>query len=209
MRVLVIGANGRVGRRIVQNLKAAGHHTIAMIRSAEQRAYFESMSVPTVLADLEGPFEHAFQEVEAVIFAAGAPEGAGAEKNLLVDQEGAIKAIDLAERYHVNRFIMLSAKNADQPYHSPFNKSFILAKHRADEHLKKSSLNYTIIRPCRLTDEEPTGHVHLQAHIPEDCHINREDVARVLVHLMDVKAAGKQAFDLQSGSEKIENLFIH
>lgn len=206
MKVLVIGANGKTGRLIIRNLKQAGHYAIAMVRRADQIPFFQEQSVPAVLGDLEGSFEHAFQEAEAVIFAAGSAEGAEAVKNLSIDQEGAIKAIDLAEQYGLKRFIMVSVKNADQPYLSSFGKAFTMAKHRADEYLKKSALNYTIVRPCRLTDEAPTGLVQLQAHIPEDCNVSREDVARVLVKLIDTKAAEKQEFDLQSGTVKIEDI---
>lgn len=206
MKVLVIGANGRIGRQVVENLQQTNHQPIAMVRNAEQVSFFEKQSVPVVLGDLEGPFEHAFQEVEVVIFAAGSSEGANAARNLSVDQEGAIRAIDLAEKYRVKRFIMVSVKNADQPYLSAFEKPFLMAKHRADEYLKKTSLPYTIIRPCRLTNDKPTGLVHLQAHIPEDCQVTRGDVAKVLVRLIDLKSAVKQEFDLQNGTVQIENL---
>lgn len=206
MRVLVIGANGRIGRRVVKKLKTSEHEPIAMVRSTDQIPFFEKLSVPTVLGDLEGFFEHAFEDIDAVIFAAGTPPGADAVRNLSVDQEGAIKAIDLAERFQIKRFIMMSVKNADQPYYSSFEKAFTIAKHRADEYLRNSSLNYTIVRPCRLTDQEPTGHVHLQAHIPEDCEVSRGDVAEVLVELIGRKGAEKQEFDLQNGTVKIENI---
>lgn len=206
MNVLVIGANGKVGRQVIEHLKSTNHQPIAMVRNAEQVSFFEQKSVPAVLGDLEGPFEHAFQGAEAVIFTAGSPEEADAARNLAVDQEGAIKAIELAENYHIKRFIMTSVKNADQPYLSSFGKSFLMAKHRADDYLKKSSLPYTIVRPCRLTNDTPTGLVHLQAHIPEDCEVTRGDTANVLVKMLDLKAAVRQEFDLQNGTVKVENI---
>ena len=72
MKVLVIGANGNTGTRIVQRLLEGPHDPVAMVRSAEQRGKFDVMGAPTVLADLEYPIDHAVQGCDAVVFAAAA-----------------------------------------------------------------------------------------------------------------------------------------
>ena len=71
MKVLVIGANGNTGTRVIRRLANGPHDPVAMIRNPADRAKFDSLGVPTILADLEYPIDHAVQGCDAIIFAAG------------------------------------------------------------------------------------------------------------------------------------------
>ncbi|MGK8553721.1 NAD-dependent epimerase/dehydratase family protein [Nocardia gipuzkoensis] len=68
MRVLVTGANGYLGRAVIEALAAAGHDPIAMVRRATS-----SLQVPTRVADLldEVGLRQALDGVEAVCHLAG------------------------------------------------------------------------------------------------------------------------------------------
>ena len=86
MDVLVIGANGQVGRNIVKELADTNHNAVAMVRKEEQKAKMEELGASkVVLADLEEDFSNAFDNVDAVIFAAGSGPKTGAEKTLTID----------------------------------------------------------------------------------------------------------------------------
>lgn len=113
MKVLVIGANGNTATRVVRRLAASCHEPLAMIRNAEQRHKFDEMAVPTVLADLEYPIDHAVQGCDAVIFAAGSGGRTGKDKTVLVDHIGAIRSMVTAQLHGARRFVMLSSTNAD------------------------------------------------------------------------------------------------
>ncbi len=210
MNVLVIGANGQVGKHIIHKLKDSEHEPVAMVRNSDQVPQFEDLGVKTVLGDLEKDFENAYHGIDAVIFAAGSGPHTGADKTILIDQEGAIKAIDRAKHFGVQRFIMLSTMGADRPEIGPDDfKYYLYAKHRADEYLKTSGVNYTILRPGGLTDEKGTGKVKLQDHINDFGEIPREDVADVLVQLLSWDNAENKGFDLISGDQSLEDVLSH
>ncbi|WP_042220391.1 SDR family oxidoreductase [Oceanobacillus manasiensis] len=207
MRVLVIGANGDVGKNIVKNIKnTEDHEPVAMVRKEEQLGYFNDLGVETVLADLEGDFEKAFNQIDAVIFAAGSGPDTGPDKTIIIDQEGAIEAADLAVKNGVKHFILLSSMGADQPKGASKGKHYLYAKHRADLYLTSTTLNYTIVRPGALTDEPGNGKVNLQESGTEFGEIPREDVASVLVHLLAKKEAKGKIYELVSGSTKVADI---
>src|SRR5699024_10983797 len=146
MRVLVVGANGQIGHQVVEKLKEKGHDPVAMVRKEEQTGQFKDRGIETVLADLEKDFSHAFENYDAVVFAAGSGGSTGEDKTIIIDQEGAIETMDNAKEDSVKHFFIVSSigsgdsKNADQINY------YMYAKHRPCEHLKASGLNYTSIR---------------------------------------------------------------
>ncbi|GAB3045410.1 SDR family oxidoreductase [Virgibacillus ainsalahensis] len=206
MRVLVIGANGSVGKQVVEKLMDANHEPVAMVRKAEQLSQFEDIGAQTVLTDLEENFESAYDDVDAVIFAAGSGPNTGADKTIIIDQEGAIEATDLAKKYGINRFVLLSSMGADKPKDAKQIKHYLYAKHRADEYLKDSGLAYTILRPGGLTDDPGKGKVNLQEKIEEFGKVTREDVASVLVQILTSKEAENKVFELLEGDTPVSDL---
>ncbi|WP_077624156.1 SDR family oxidoreductase [Sediminibacillus massiliensis] len=209
MKVLVIGANGKVGRHVARTLQESDHEPVAMVRDTDQVPWFEEQGIKTVLGNLESNFEEAFYGIDGVIFAAGSGPHTGPDKTIIIDQEGAIKSIELAEQFGVSRFIMLSSMNADKPEQYPAMKHYLFAKHRADDYLRKSRLNYTIIRPGGLTNEEGTGKVRLEESIPEGGTIPRADVAKVLVYLLSVPRAEFKSFDLIRGTDELGEVLAY
>ena len=109
MNVLVIGANGKIGQKIVGLLGKSDHEVTAMVRKDEQVPKLEDLGAKTVKGDLEKDISHAVKGADAVIFTAGSGGKTGADKTILIDQEGAIKAMDEAESKGVKRFIIVSA----------------------------------------------------------------------------------------------------
>ncbi|NGO91505.1 MAG: NAD(P)H-binding protein, partial [Halomonas sp.] len=89
MTTLVIGANGQIGQQFCALAKQAGTPVKAMIRHQEQAAWFEERGIPTVIADLEGELEHAFEGCDQVVFTAGSGPHTGPDKTLLIDLFGA------------------------------------------------------------------------------------------------------------------------
>ncbi|WLR48186.1 SDR family oxidoreductase [Halobacillus litoralis] len=206
MKVLVIGANGKVGKHIVDKLVETEHTPYAMVRKKDQISQFEEKGVETIHADLMRDFEHAFKGMDAVIFAAGSGPDTGADMTIVIDQEGAIKAAEHAEANGVKRYMMLSSIGADRAEEAPDDfKFYLYAKRRADEYLKSTDLDYTIVRPGGLTNDAGTGKVTLQERTDQG-EIPREDVAATLVHLLSVEGSIHQSYDLISGDTPIEEL---
>ncbi|WP_100332149.1 SDR family oxidoreductase [Bacillus xiapuensis] len=208
MNVLVIGAAGLTGKRVVKHLADSSQHLVrAMVRKAEQTDEMETLGAKAILANLEQDFSFAMNDVNAVIFAAGSGSATGHDKTIAVDQEGAKKAADFAKKKGIERFIMLSSIGTENPAAGPAElRPYLEAKKAADLHLQNSGLNYTIVRPGTLTNEPGTGKIALSRHFTalDSRTISRDDVARVLVDSLLLKETEHQVFEIVSGDTPIE-----
>ena len=204
MKVLVIGANGNTGKRVVRRLSESSHEPLAMIRDPEQRATFEELGVPTVLADLEYPIDHAVAGCQAVIFAAGSGGHTGKDKTVLVDHIGAIRSMVTAQVQGARRYIMLSSINADVNSRSNIGH-YHKAKGYADTHLRESDLDYTIICPGGLRDDRGNGRVSVSS----ECHLSgittRDNLAAALVACLDIEGTSGKTFSLLEGETPLED----
>ncbi len=203
MKVCVVGANGQIGKQVVQLLKESGEHTpIAMVRKQEQVASFEGLGVNTVLASIAESVEkiaEAISGCDAIVFTAGSGGHTGPDQTLLIDLDGAVKTIEAAEQVGVKRFVMVSALGANK--REKWNEAirpYYVAKHYADRILVESDLTYTIVRPGGLLNEEGTGHVELGENLTRNT-IPRADVAKVIVAALSEENTYYQSFDLVSG----------
>ncbi|WP_227395357.1 SDR family oxidoreductase [Jeotgalibacillus aurantiacus] len=186
MDILVIGANGTTGKLVIDKLaKRNRYYARGMVRSEDQTQGIEQLGGLPVIGDLEGEFSSAYDEVDAVIFAAGSGGHTGPDKTKSVDEEGAMKAIDIAVEKGISKFVMLSAIAADEPSVLDLDENMQIyyeAKKNADQYLINSGLNYTIIRPGLLTNEKGTGKIRAAEKLSDrQGEITREDVADVLV----------------------------
>src|SRR5690625_1927459 len=113
MNILVVGANGQIGKQLVKKIQDTNKHTaVAMIRKEEQRAQFKEQGAKTVLADLEGSMDQiaeAAKGVDAVVFTAGSGSHTGADKTMMDDLDGAIKTIEATKQDGVKRVTIVSA----------------------------------------------------------------------------------------------------
>jgi uncharacterized protein YbjT (DUF2867 family) len=198
--VLVAGANGTTGREIIQFLnESSDYQPIAMIRDRDQQDYFNQRNVSTVLADLENSLDQVVKDVDKVIFAAGSKG-----KNIIgVDQEGAKRFIDASDKAGVNKFVMLSSMGADNPAISDELEDYLRAKQSADDHLRVSNLDFSIIRPGALTNNDGTGHIELSQKLNKRGEISRTDVAQTLVEALDTDVLPKQIVEILSGDTAI------
>ncbi|EKN64836.1 hypothetical protein BABA_22458 [Neobacillus bataviensis LMG 21833] len=209
MKVFLIGANGQVGKYIVNLLQNSDEHTVkAMVRSEQQAEALKQTEVVTVVANLESSVDElakAMEGCDAVIFSAGSGGKTGPDKTLLVDLDGAVKSMEAAEKARVKRYVMVSAfqaHNRESWMDSPI-KPYMVAKHYADRMLISSQLNYTIVRPGGLTNEPGTGNVKLEENLQRGS-IPREDVAKTVVASLNEEKTFRRSFDLMSGDTPIK-----
>ena len=203
-KVLVAGANGNTGTRIIKILKNHGQYDpVAMIRNEDQKEKFDALGVEVKLTDLEGDLSGTLNDIDKVIFAAGSGSHTGKDKTTEVDEKGAVKLIDEAKEVRIKKFVMLSAMGADEPESKEKLEHYLTAKHNADEHLKSSGLNYSIIRPGRLTDKD-TGLIKAANKLNESGEIPREDVAHVLVSALDHTNTHNQVIEIIKGEDTVQ-----
>lgn len=210
MKVLVAGANGNTARRLVRGLASAGHEVRGMVRKEEQTRNVRDDGAEPVLCDLEqeeadGAIGEAVEGCDAVIFAAGAGAGSGAARKETMDYGGAAKLIEAAEKRGARRYLMLSSTGADNPdAREEAMRPYLEAKGRADERLRESSLDYTIIRPGRLTDDEGTGRIDAAETLGRRGEIPREDVAATFVAALENPDTIGKTFEILAGDTPIE-----
>lgn len=198
--VLVAGANGTTGKKIVNLLKSSQYFTpIAMVRKEEQKEQFEKDNIKTVLGDLEKDLSHTVENIDKVIFAAGS----GGKKVVAVDQEGAKGLMNVSKKANIKKFVMLSSMGADNPQAAGDLKEYLEAKHNADEYLKSSELTYAIVRPGSLTNDSGTGKIKLQTKLSEQGSITRDDVAQTMVRALHDDAAKNETFEIIQGETLI------
>lgn len=204
MHITIIGANGNIGRRLVQRLADRDDADVrAVIRKEEQREDLESLGAEAVLGDLEGDFAHALDGTDAVVFTAGSGAQTGPDKTLMVDLWGARRVVDAAVERGVGRFVMVSSMGTRDPLKGPdFLRPYLVAKRAADDHLRASELDWTVVRPGTLTDEEGTGAVHLDTRVGYG-EVPRDDVAEVLEGCLLDGRASRRTVELVGGDTPI------
>jgi uncharacterized protein YbjT (DUF2867 family) len=121
-----------------------------------------------------------------------------------MDYGGAVKLILAAERHDVSRYLMLSSMGADDPEGgSEAMRPYLLAKARADERLRDSGLDYTIIRPGSLTNDEGRGTIEAAETLGRRGEISREDVARTFAEALELENTYGKTFEILAGETPI------
>lgn len=208
--VLIIGANGSTGRIVATRLKDnANYNPIAMVRDEDQRGYFEEFGCQTRMGDLEEDFSGCFENIDKVIFVAGSGSSTGKDKTEKIDKEGAQISIDLSKKYGIKKYVMLSARGAEDPDPDSEMQFYLAAKSSADEHLKKSGVPYAIVRAGVLTNEDGEGKIKAAYQLEGDGDIPRADVAATLIACLDRDYGTGLTFEVISGEDKIENAIEH
>lgn len=190
-RIAIVGGNGQIARLLHPLLQQAGHEPVALVRRAEQAQALEAQGVESrmldIEADSEDDFAAAFEGCHAVVFAAGGGADGDIERKRTVDLGGSLKSIAGAEQAGIDRFVQVSVIGVDQPVPDdtdPVWRAYVEAKRDADEALRASRLDWTIIRPGRLTDDPASGRVQLGEDV-ERGDVTRADVAAVVAASID------------------------
>ena len=207
MDVVVAGGHGKVGLRLLRRLAERGDRARGLIRNPDHAPDLEQAGVEPVVADLEelddvAPF---LGGADAVVFAAGAGPGSGAKRKQSVDLGAAVKLIEGAERAGVHRYVMVSSIGAHDPSSAgEAMRPYLEAKAAADEALRSSGLDYTIVRPGSLTDDPGTGLVDVSTTLGRRAPITRDDVAALLVATLDAPETSRLTFEAFNGDREIE-----
>jgi len=201
MEILIAGGHGQIALRLERLLKQAGHRPRGLIRNPAHAGDLEAAGAEPVMCDLEhdDPRPHV-GTADAIVYAAGAGPGSGAERKRTMDYGGAVKLIDAARELDVARWLMVSSMGAGDPDSgAEAMRPYLQAKHGADEALAASGLDWTIVRPGRLTNEPGTGFVEAAAQLGRRGEVPRDDVALVLLEALDAPNTVGVTFELLAG----------
>jgi len=203
MKITIAGAHGKIARLLHPKLIDRGYEVRGLIRKEEQKSDLEEMGVEPVVCDIEKELDisDAVGDVDAVVFAAGAGPGSGKERKWSVDRDGAIKLMRACANKEIRRYILISAMGLEDSRGDEVFQVYQKAKKEADEALLNSGLNYTIIKPGRLTDDDGTGKIN--AGKLESGEISREDVAEVIAESLENKHTYYKVFDVLKGETPV------
>ena len=204
MRLLVIGAHGKVGQHLVKFAVEQGIDTVAMVRRKEQETTMKKKGANVVLADLEKDFIHAFNDCNVVVFTAGSGSSTGPDKTITVDQQGAIRSIQLAKTQKLNHFVMISAQGARNPEAATRIQHYFKAKKIADDYLIESDVPYTILRPGRLNDDEFNGKISIHRHFDHKGTTSRANLAMTALLTINHPNCLNQIIEVFDGTTTIQ-----
>lgn len=211
MSILVIGANGGVGSKLVNQLKEDQVDFTAGVRKEEQESALKDQGVNAILIDVEkdsiDDLTEKFKGFDKVIFSVGSGGSTGADKTIIVDLDGAVKTIEASKKANVKHYVMVSTYDSRREAFDASGdlKPYTIAKHYADNYLRNSGLTYTIVHPGGLEDKSGTGEIKADLYFDEGSTIPREDVASVLKHVAtsENKFENKE-FQILSGHQSIQ-----
>jgi nucleoside-diphosphate-sugar epimerase len=201
MRVVIAGANGRVGRRLGRLLVARGDRVVGIVRNAEHEDPLLDEGVEAVVLDLEHATVDQVASIvvdnDAVVFAAGTKLGSEADvgRKDKVDRLAAILLADAAGEVAVRQYLLMSSMGVETlaaggPLPDGLDELYLRAKLAAEEGVRaRPVVDLTVLRPGRLTDDPGTGRVRLGRGIGFGS-VSRDDVAAVMLGLLDRPCTG-------------------
>lgn len=190
--VVIIGGHGKIALRAAQLLVAVGDQVTSIIRNPDHAADVAAMGATPLVLDIENAsldeIGTALTGHDAVVWSAGAGGGDPA-RTYAVDRDAAITSIATAERVGVRRYVMVSYFGAGPNHGVAQDNSFYPyadAKSAADAVLAASNLDWTILRPSRLTDEPDAAGIEVNgANAPiAKGSVRRATVAHVIAETL-------------------------
>jgi uncharacterized protein YbjT (DUF2867 family) len=208
MDVAIAGGHGKVARHLARLLAESGERVRGLIRNPEHAADLQADGSEPVVCDLEAAgveeIARTIAGADAVVFAAGAGPGSGAERKQTMDREGAIKLLEAARTAGVERYAIISSVGAESPPDGDDVFSIYLrAKAEADQAVASSDRAWTIVRPGRLTDEPGTGRVRISVE-PVRAEVSRQDVAAVLAAVLHEPRSVRRILYVVGGDDPID-----
>ena len=142
MKIAITGGTGFVGRHLAQHLISLGHEPVLLARGRDQR---RAAAAPLIQTDLSDPvtLAEALRGCDAIAHCAGINREIGSQTYRRVHVEGTRNVIEAARRAGIPRILLLSFLRARPDCGSPYHES----KFQAEELVRQSGLDYTILKP--------------------------------------------------------------
>lgn len=198
--ILVFGGTGKLGLEVVKELLARHEVVSVLTRASSDTAALMALKVNILAGDALDPesLKKAFTEApfRAVVSLLGGRKG-----DYRVDSEGNKNVIDATKNAGLARLILVSSVGAGDTAEVPLwpvrylLKDYFAAKTVAEDYLKASGLDYTIIRPGMLLDSAKAGEVSLVSAAPSGLGgITRADLGKLVAGTVEDKATFKQTY---------------
>jgi uncharacterized protein YbjT (DUF2867 family) len=205
MDTVIAGGHGQIALLLGRLLAERGDRVRGVIRNPDHAPDLEAIGVEPVVFDLEHDDDLAavIAGAEAAVFAAGAGPGSGAARKETMDRDGAIRLIDACRAVGAKRYVIVSAMGANPGVTGDeVFEVYLRAKFEADEAVRASDLDWTVVRPGRLTNDPGTGQIELGPGLAGGS-IPRADVAATLAAVLPAAGTTGKTLDLVEGPTPI------
>jgi nucleoside-diphosphate-sugar epimerase len=207
MRIVIAGAHGQIGLRLVRLLAARGEQVVGLIRNPDHAAEVRAAGAEPVVCDLEhaaaAEVAGAIGPADVAVFAAGAGPGSGAERKLTMDRDGAIKLLRATDATRARYLVVSSVGAESPPAGDGVFEVYLRAKAEADAAVTASDRAWVIIRPGPLTDDPGSGRVRIGTEPFRDV-VSRDDVAAVLAAVIADAEVDRKILYLSAGEAPVE-----
>ena len=213
--IIILGGHGKVALHAHRKLVEAGHSVTATIRSAHQAAAIEKAGASPLVLDLQEASTDQLAEAisghDAVVWSAGAG-GPRSSPSLPIATPRSVRWMRPSARAFSGTSWCRTRSSLDHGVaedHGFF--PYVQAKAEADVHLRESSLDWTILGPGFLTDDDPAGTVgpgpieefggDRQGPGPQgERTISRSDVAQTIVDALDIASTVGRTIEYGRGT---------
>lgn len=210
-KIFIIGGAGNIGTRLAAQLVAKGHQPLSMHRHPEQAEDLSRLGAKPIAGDLTELTSDALAGLmmgaDAVIFTAGAGGKGGEQMTNAIDGHGLELAVEAAQKAGIKRFLLVSAfpeAGRGRTVSDTF-ENYMRVKKAADAHLAATDLDWVILRPGTLTNDEGTAMINAGLAIPYG-NVPRDDVAATLVELVEHPEINRIIIELTEGSTPVPQL---
>ena len=196
MRLLIVGATGGLGKELLDRALGQGHEVAVLVRDPA-RPGSQDEHLRVVRGDVLNPasMESAVREQDAVVSTLGTPSP---RKPSTLLSEGTKNVVEAMERHGVRRLVcvtILGTNDSGRRHGNPFYRLFVLGfvvrpmledKEHQEEVIRRSNLEWTIVRPPRYTDEPRGGGYQIIADGGARVgKMGRADLANFMLHQLD------------------------
>ncbi|MFP7365524.1 SDR family oxidoreductase [Corynebacterium callunae] len=208
-KILIIGGNGKVAMRLAPILVEQGEELTSLFRNPDHTAEVADTGATPVVQDIAALSTTEMAELmrgfDAIVWSAGAGGGA-AERTYAIDRDAAIRSMDAATQAGVKRYVMMSYLRARAGHGVAPDQGFypyIESKRIADDYLRASDLDYTIVAGDILSLDEPTGKINRVLIPAETTYVPRGDVAATIAAVLKDDSTIGTTLDICGGETPI------
>lgn len=218
-RVLIFGGHGKVALLAIPHLVANGHRVVAAIRNPDHAADVIAAGAEAAIADLEGftvdTMAAFIADFDVIVWSAGAG-GGDPQRTRAVDRDAAIRSVHAAMQAGVSRYVMVSYYGSRFDHGVPSSNPFwhyAEAKAAADEAVRASDLDWTILAPSTLTMKEATGLIDARVGFGpqgegDSTKVSRANVALVLAAVVDAQGPSRTTIAFNDGETPIGDVIM-
>lgn len=209
-RIAIIGGHGKIALQAAKLLTGDGHQVSSVIRNPDQSDDITATGATPIVLDIEKASTEDIVEAldghDAIVFSAGAG-GGNPDRTYAVDRDAAMRSIDAASAASIRRFVLVSYFGASTDHGVDPDDSFYAyaeAKGDADQYLRASDLDWTIVAPSTLSDDEGAGSITTREQGAErGTKVARADVAAVITAVLETPGSVGRMIEFTAGDTPI------